>query len=422
MEWTEEDLHAGGATRMTMPEKTRQYLSDPALADLWIRVRRRLETTGHKIAGTVTVNLDDEAAQRLSGLLGQRTLAGRRRLRLDDLDAALRNSAARSGLVPVVAQLTGGSLRDRPSERLARGDTLQQLWCDVETSLSDNGFGAAAWARSWVEWLHHSTLLVRGGDHAVAEFDIAARALAIVLADPRSRRMLGELANTVGGSSHALDSDQLAGRMAVRGLSFALDIEDPETPRDRIELWEQVDVSVDRISGTVLTWGFRPPGNDPWSRMMNVRADLGLISHLTLAELAVAPHRLVPATATISGCENPQVLQRIAESGIARPAVCFSGNPSSAGQLLAERVRLRYHGDFDWPGVAIAGRLIAAGAEPWRMGAEDYLRAVSSGIPRIPLSGRPVMTSWDLGLQVEMEHADQAVHEESVMDELLGDL
>lgn len=171
-----------------------------------------------------------------------------------------------------------------------------------------------------------------------------------------------------------------------------------------------------------LTWGFRPPGNDPWSRMMQARADLGLISHLTLAELTVAPHELVPATTIVSGCENPQVLQRIAESGIDRPAVCFSENPSSSGQLLAERVRLRYHGDFDWPGVAITGRLIAVGAEPWRMGAEDYLRAVSVGIPRIPLSGRPVATPWEPGLQQEMERVGQAVHEESVMDDLLGEL
>ncbi|MEV4127789.1 TIGR02679 domain-containing protein [Nocardia sp. NPDC049707] len=407
---------------MTMPEKTWHYLADPALADLWIRVRKRLETTGHKVAGTVTVDLDDDAAQRLSGLLGQRIAVGRRRLRLNELDDALRNSAARSGLVPVVAQLTGGPLRDRPSERLARGDTLQQLWDDVERSLSGNGFGASEWARLWVQWLHQSTLLVRGGSRAVAEFDIAARALAIVLADPRTRRMLGELANTVGGTAHALDPDQLAGRIAVRGLGFALDTADPQTPRDRIELWEQVGVSVDRISGTVLTWGFRPPGNDPWSRMMQARADLGLISHLTLAELSVAPRELVPATTIVSGCENPQVLQRIAESGVDRPAVCFSGNPSSAGQLVAERVRLRYHGDFDWPGVAITGRLVAIGVEPWRMGAEDYLRAVSAGIPRIPLTGRSVTTPWEPGLEQEMERVGQAVHEESVMDDLLGDL
>ncbi|UGT54413.1 TIGR02679 domain-containing protein [Nocardia asteroides] len=407
---------------MSMPAKTKTYLADASLVEIWQKIRKRLESNGHRPVGTVTVELDSAAARRLSGLPGIAVRAGQRRLKLAELDDALRRSAAKAGLVPVVADLTGGPLRDRPSERLERAEAVRQLWDGVERSLHANGFGTADWARSWISWLHQSTLLVRGGDAAFAEFEVAARALAIVLAEPGTSRMLGELANTVGGSSHALDADQLAGRIALRGLGFALGVEDPQTPRGRIELWEQVGVSVDRVSGTVLIWAFRPPGRDEWSRMMQMRADLGLISHMTMAELAVAPGALVPTREIVSGCENPQVLQRIAESGIDRPVACFSGSPSSAGQLLAARVALRYHGDFDWAGVAIAARMIAAGAEPWRMGSRDYLEAVSAGIPRIPLTGRSVATPWDPDLQAAMERAEQAVHEESVLNSLISDL
>ncbi|MEV0294915.1 DUF2399 domain-containing protein [Nocardia sp. NPDC050710] len=44
------------------------------------------------------------------------------------------------------------------------------------------------------------------------------------------------------------------------------------------------------------------------------------------------------------------------------------------------------------------------------------------GRARIPLSGHQAATPWDPDLQAEMERVDQAVHEESVIDDLLGDL
>ncbi len=53
-----------------------------------------------------------------SGILGRPVRAGPARVRLADLDVALRSSAAGRGLVAaVVAELTGGTLRDRPAER-----------------------------------------------------------------------------------------------------------------------------------------------------------------------------------------------------------------------------------------------------------------------------------------------------------------
>ncbi|MGS2809911.1 DUF2399 domain-containing protein [Nocardia sp. MW-W600-9] len=56
------------------------------------------------------------------------------------------------------------------------------------------------------------------------------------------------------------------------------------------------------------------------------------------------------------------------------------------------------------------------------MGSRDYQEAVSAGIPRIPLAGRSVATPWDPDLQAAMERAEQAVHEESVLNSLISDL
>jgi len=66
----------------------------------------------------------------------------------------------------------------------------------------------------------------------------------------------------------------------------------------------------------------------------------------------------------VHACENPQVLQRLAAAGVDRPLACTSGNPSAAGSLLLGRTVVRYHGDFDWPGIAIARRIIGQGAQP----------------------------------------------------------
>ncbi|MBF6225872.1 TIGR02679 family protein [Nocardia abscessus] len=408
---------------MSLPPRFEAYLDVPSLRELWSKLRDRLERSGHAIRGSIRADLDTDAAERMSGLLGRHLSAGRRTLSLSELDTALLRSAAGQGLVPVLAELTGGPLRDRPSERLARREAVSALWSDVEKILHDRGLSTAPWVRGWTQWLHDTGLLVRSADTARAEFDTAAHAVSVALTQPsESPRMLGQLATTVAGDSHALDNDRLAGRLALRALAFALDRPEPSNPRDRIALWQSTGITVDTVSGTVLTWGLRPPGEDRWSEMMRMRADLGLVTHLTLTELTTFTAPLTDPGATIAACENPQVLQRAAEAGTQQPLLCFSGNPSSAGLAVAERVRIRYHGDFDWPGIAIAARLHAGGADLWRMTTQDYLRATTSDGTRLPLTGAPIPTPWEPELSPAMIRVGMVVHEEAVLDDLLADL
>jgi uncharacterized protein (TIGR02679 family) len=102
----------------------------------------------------------------------------------------------------------------------------------------------------------------------------------------------------------------------------------------------------------------------------------------------------------------------------------MSGNPAAAGIALLTRAAVRYHGDFDWPGIAIARRVFDRGAQPWRFGRADYLAAVER-LPadsRLGLTGRAEATPWDEELGAAMAAADIAVHEETIMDQLLADL
>jgi uncharacterized protein (TIGR02679 family) len=165
--------------------------------------------------------------------------------------------------------------------------------------------------------------------------------------------------------------------------------------------------------------------------MMRARADLGLVTHLTVHELRAAGAGTLLASpgTVVSVCENPQVLQAAARAAVPGVLLCLSGNPASAGMLALDRfvdcgTVVRYHGDFDWPGVAIAGRVLAAGAVPWRLGSRDY-EAALSGLPSdemLALEGRSVPTPWDPDLAVVMARQGVAVHEESLLNQLLSDL
>ena len=58
-------------------------------------------------------------------------------------------------------------------------------------------------------------------------------------------------------------------------------------------------------------------------------------------------------------------------AGVEHPVACMSGNPAAAGVILLARTDMLYHGDFDWPGIAIARRIFGQGARLWRFGRID---------------------------------------------------
>lgn len=407
-----------------LPAGLRAYLSAPSLQPLWPVLRDRLERTGHAIRGTVTVDLDDNGADQLSGLLGRPVRAGTTQVKLAALDVALRSSTAGRGLVAVVAELTGGPLRDRPAERDKAHARREQLWAEVDRLLAGHGLSGQDWTRPWTDWLRRGGVLTRlPADQASQAVAIAVGTLAAVLDSDRTTTGIAELASGMTGDAHGLDDGAPAAALVLRGLAFALDVPPPTSAAERRLLWQRVGVSTDEISGTIITYGLRPPGTDRWSAMMRERADLGLITHLTVHELRRAGELTRPGE-IVHACENPQVLQRLAAASVDRPLACTSGNPAAAGSLLLGRAVVRYHGDFDWPGIAIARRITDQGAQPWRLGCADYCEAVER-LPagrRLMLTGHAETTPWDSGLSPAMMAANVAVHEEAVVDQLLADL
>ena len=88
---------------------------------------------------------------------------------------------------------------------------------------------------------------------------------------------------------------------------------------------------------------------------------------------------------------------------------------------MEKGAELRYHGDFDWPGIRIFARLLKRyPMVPWRFSSSDYLEAPTGGVK---LGERKSSeTPWDPELQIAMENRGHAVHQEQVVDWLLADL
>ncbi|MCM1973181.1 TIGR02679 family protein [Streptomyces sp. G1] len=425
-----------------LPAPVRSYLDDPSLTALWAAARKRLERNRLAPTGAVQAQLDAEGAKRLGGLLGTRLEPGLRRIQLGALDAALRASAAQCGLVSVVAELTGRPLQDLMSVKEAQQTAWTATWQKLDGDLTSAGLAHAGWIAEWLGELRSSGILTRAGIEAAATaLSSAVRTIATLTNTPLHTPVgtgaeavkqweLSELAAHTTGDAHGLDEGRLTGLLVLKAIAAACTLPSPDSAASRRLLWERVGVSTDSLSGTVMVWQLAPPGPHPWAQMMRTRRDLSLVTHLTLQELRSVPDAALAVPGTmVHFCENPQVLQAAARYCLPGVLVCGSGNPSAAGwellqRLITDGADVAYHGDFDWPGIAIAHRVIQAGARPWRMHASDYLNAVRERTAErlTPLSGPAAPTPWDPRLAAAMAQHGLAVHEEAQLHYLLADL
>lgn len=401
-----------------------QWLREPPLLVVWSAARERLERNGVQPRGTVTVGgLDRVARHAVGGLLGRPVLRESARLDLAELDARLRERSGIGGLVAVLEAL-GGPLRNRVAERSSQAAAREAPYDAARAWLAARpDVAAEAWVADWLVDVRRSGVLGRRSDGAVVlrqALEVASRCLEGRDAAPLSRT---ELAARATGDAHALDEGSVVGALVLRALAGAARTPVPTTLTARRGLWEQYGVSADLVSSTALVLGLRPLGSSSVARRLAAAAESGDPVHLTAWDLARGP--LTPTAHTwVLVCENPRVLEAFAQRcGGVVPVVCTSGMPGLVAlevlaQLAASGVELAYHGDFDWPGVAIANRLVGTlGALPWRMGAADYLGAARGD--GLALEGRPVVPAWDPALGAAMVERGVAVHEEAVLDELV---
>lgn len=406
---------------MTDTTEVPALYGDPALARLWKAVRERLERRGRDGRGWLTLaDPSPDERRALARLLGAARFpeTGALRLSLDDLDARLSRHALGLDLVGVVEAL-GGPLVARTSAAAARAAARGVIFDGTE------GHPALARHPQLADWL--DALRARGTLSRLAPEearDLLRGALDVVAALPAADLSLPVLAGEVTGSTHALDRGEPLGALVDRALAF---VAGPDAPADRRELWGRFGVSVDAVSSTVLALNLRTAGSrlDP---LLGAAADAGEPVHVTLRMLRGLD--ALPAGDTmVSVVENRSVLEAVADElgATSAPLVCTSGAPSSAGRRILELLRaggarLRYHGDFDPEGIAIANGIIGSSVDPWRYDADAYLAAAERTRVVDELGPSTTGATWDGRLARAMAVAGARIYEEHVLADLVDDL
>lgn len=401
-------------------------LAGPALAGLWARCWKAMARAGPDGWRSVTIRVPlEDAAQRhaVAGLLGRRLPPGTAAasVGLDALDAVVRRPADGWDLVRVV-EATGGPLPDRAGAARAQDAAIGEARDAARAILA-----AHAWAGAWLDELGGGMLARL---HGRGDLELLVTAARILDRLPADGMPLPALAAEVTGDTKALAGTTLEG-LVLRGLALRAGEARPRAAADRRTLWESAGVVPDDLASQVLVLNLPVAPDGGLGGWLHGAAGEGWPFRATLHQLVRSSLR-VPRPRLVSVCENPAVLRAAAErlgSGSA-PLVCTEGRPSVActrllATLAASGCELRYHGDFDWPGLRIAAAVIdQPGVTAWRMGAADYLAAL--GDPerdaRPRLRGAAADSPWDPALAVAMRDRGVVVHEEDVLDRLLADL
>jgi uncharacterized protein (TIGR02679 family) len=405
-------------------------MTDPYAGPEYVRLlaaaRRSLERTGGELAGSVSLSHPDDAERKaIIGLTGQYRDARTTRIgvRLADLDRAVREATG-GGLRELLTK-RGGPLRDRPAQRGALAGARDAILRAGQASPLHATHG---WYRDWLAVLDRDgslTKLVNQGEQA--RLGQAVRVLEYLDGRADAPVLLPVLAADVTGDTKALSPGFVLSTLVLRALAIRTGRGRPGTAGERRDLWEANGVVADDLASRVLVLNL-PAAGRGLGEWLTGAAGLGVPFYVTLHQLMTLP--LTIPGALVSVCENPAVLRRAAaELGAgAAPLLCTEGQPSAAFHLLADAVvsgggELRYHGDFDWPGLAIAASVMGRhGARPWRMGAADYLAGVRDDTGYVPLAGAPQAAPWDPELVTVMAATGHAVYEETVTGDLIRDL
>ena len=397
-------------------------LAADGLAGLWDRAWNAMARAGPAGWETVTVRVplgSDAERHAVGGLRGRPIRPGTAsvELNLGGLDRLIRQAGDEWDL-PAVVDAAVGPLPDRAATTAARRTAIEAAVTDAHRRGPK-----VEWFDAWIGELSSDGTLARL--HGRGELALLAVAASVLAMLPDSGRPLPVVAAQATGDTKALDRGALAS-LVLRGIACSLGEPRPKAAADRRALWEAAGVVPDDLASQVLVLNLpvRGHGLGEWLRDA---AGAGVPFRVTLHQLVRFPLE-VTARVPVFVCENPAVLRVAAErlAAAAAPIVCTEGRPSVACTRLLDLLgaggcELRYHGDFDWPGLRIAAAILGrADSVPWRFGAGDFRAASPAGRQR--LSGPAAASPWDPTLADAMARTGVVVYEEDVLDNLLADL
>lgn len=275
-------------------------------------------------------------------------------------------------------------------------------------------------------------LLKRIAGDPQAAATLLAMASQVLARLPAAGMPLAELAAATVHDAHALDPGRGLAALVLRAAegrtkSHAAETSAAGTDEDerRRSRWARQGVAVNELASPVLCLNLVADTDTIGGRLLAATRAVGEPLHLSLRSLLCAPPRWRLSAREVFVCENPAVVAIAAQrlGPACAPLVCTDGMPAAAqrtllGQLAASGAALRYHGDFDWPGLRIGNFVMRSfGASSWRFGAQDFVVR-----PGRALDGPAAVAQWDAQLASTMKAAGFALDEEAVVDELLEDL
>lgn len=230
---------------------------------------------------------------------------------------------------------------------------------------------------------------------------------------------LAQLAAQVGDhNAHALDFKEPLGRAVVRLIAAEHGL--PRPARGG-RLWRQAwscgGVKCDGVSSRVLVLNLPLIGESPAARWS--AAAPGEPLWLTLRSLPAC--WVIRSATTVFVCENVTVVEAAADrlGENCPPLVCTDGYPANAALdviagLAEAGCRLQVRADFDADGLAIVEqvRAVAPDATGWRYDPATYARHLQ----------RPTAEGGFDELRSLYRQCGIAVHEETLLDELVEDL
>ena len=403
--------------------RLRRLLGSDDLCWLIDRVRARLER-GLPLEGIVALDPATEVQRRaVARLLGRPAGRG---ASLHVPLAAVDTVVRRGGLAPDLAaavEALGGPIVDRTATR----EAAEAAWAAALAPAEQAAERRPALA-PWVDWLRGTGLLRRlaGGDPEAAR-RLAAQAVTVLDRLPAGGQPLPVLAAAVS-DVHLLDPDRPLATLVLRAAAIVGGVAPGAGAEWRRTVWASVGVLDGELTNPVLALNLPGDPATATGRTLGIGAEAGQPLHLTARQLIRDPPELAVRGRTVFVCENPSVVAAAANrlgAGTA-PLVCANAHPGAAATLLLRQLagagaRLRYHGDFDWPGITIANGIITRFATaPWRLDAGYYRSAAARGGPA--LRGGPVTAAWEPALTEAMLALGVKVEEERVLDDLLADL
>jgi uncharacterized protein (TIGR02679 family) len=398
-------------------------LGRPEFARLREALRRRLEL-GRSLTGTVSLTRAARSERAACDeLFGRRSTRGA--TLVVDLDALARLLAEagicadlRSGIEALV-----GPTIDRRVAAAENAAAWQALWQQAHEALAQ-----CSALTAWLDELARDGLVKRLCGSPLAAAPVLRDLMRLVEHLPAAGEPLPTFAARLFGDAHALDSGTPLATLAVRAAARIGGVTFEDDAEGRRSAWASVGVMCDELSTPVLVLNLPTSGENALCQILRAAAVGAEPVHVSLRQLLRYPlsHDGALRERAIFVCENPSIVAMAAMQLGARcaPLVCVNGQFATPSLVLLRQLniagaKLRYHGDFDPAGLAIARRVFAeCGAQPWRFDEAEYLAAPKG----IPFAGQPGVTPWSPGLQGAMFSLRCAVHEEATFESLATDL